>query len=41
VRDHFDAGATHVCVQVLGEDPDAPPTSEWSEFAAALNDVRR
>jgi probable F420-dependent oxidoreductase len=40
VQDHVDAGATHVCVQALGEDPDAPPSGAWSELAAALSDVR-
>jgi probable F420-dependent oxidoreductase len=40
VQDHFDAGATHVCVQALGEDPDAPPAGAWSELAAAMHDVR-
>jgi probable F420-dependent oxidoreductase len=40
VQDHLDAGATHVCVQALGEDPDAPPGGAWSELAAALHDTR-
>jgi probable F420-dependent oxidoreductase len=35
VRDHFDAGADHVCVQVLtGEQ--ALPASQWKQLAPAL-----
>jgi probable F420-dependent oxidoreductase len=40
VQEHLDAGATHVCVQALDENPDAPPVGVWWELAAALNDVR-
>ncbi|MFH8371210.1 TIGR03620 family F420-dependent LLM class oxidoreductase [Streptomyces sp. NPDC018031] len=36
VREHLDAGADHVCLQVLGPDPAAPPLGEWRELAAAL-----
>jgi probable F420-dependent oxidoreductase len=36
VRDHLDAGANHVCVQVLPEDQRALPTREWRELAAAV-----
>ena len=36
VRQHFDAGASHVCVQVLGDDPTAVPRSGWQELAAAM-----
>jgi probable F420-dependent oxidoreductase len=36
VRDHLDAGANHVCVQVLPEDQRALPTREWRELAAAF-----
>jgi probable F420-dependent oxidoreductase len=36
VRDHLDAGADHVCVQVLSSDPTALPTGEWRELAPAL-----
>lgn len=32
---HHDAGASHVCVQVLRPDRE-PPTREWTELAAAL-----
>lgn len=35
VRAHRDAGASHVCVQVLRPDL-AAPTTEWNELAAAL-----
>ena len=35
VRAHHDAGASHVCVQVLRPDRD-PPITEWRELAAAL-----
>ncbi len=35
VREHRDAGADHVCVQVLGE-PGRLPRSEWRELAPAL-----
>jgi probable F420-dependent oxidoreductase len=33
---HHDAGADHVCVQVLTADPAAMPHSQWRELAAAL-----
>ena len=36
VQQHFDAGADHVCVQVLTDDPRAVPDAEWRELAAAL-----
>ncbi|MFI0975751.1 TIGR03620 family F420-dependent LLM class oxidoreductase [Streptomyces sp. NPDC021093] len=36
VREHLDAGADHVCVQVLTADPDAFPDREWRELAPAL-----
>ena len=39
VRAHFDAGASHVCVQVLGADPTAVPESGWRELAAGLGEV--
>ncbi len=35
VKAHQDAGASHVCVQVLRSDRDVPAT-EWRELAAAL-----
>jgi len=36
VRAHLAAGADHVCVQVLPEDPRALPLPEWRELAPAL-----
>jgi probable F420-dependent oxidoreductase len=36
VRAHHDAGADHVCLQVLDADPQALPLRQWRELAAAL-----
>jgi len=36
VRDHHDAGADHVCIQVLDPDPRTVPMRQWRELAAAL-----
>jgi len=36
VQSHHDAGADHVCLQVLGADPLALPVANWRELAAAL-----
>ncbi|GAA5112709.1 hypothetical protein [Pseudonocardia adelaidensis] len=36
VQEHFDAGADHVCIQVLTSGPAALPTREWRELAPAL-----
>ena len=36
VRAHHDAGANHVCVQVLDADPRALPLRQWRELAPAL-----
>jgi probable F420-dependent oxidoreductase len=36
VQAHFEAGASHVCVQVLGDNPTAVPEGAWKELAAAL-----
>jgi probable F420-dependent oxidoreductase len=36
VREHHDAGADHVCVQVLGPDPRALPLADWRTLAPAL-----
>jgi probable F420-dependent oxidoreductase len=36
VQDHVDAGADHVCVQILDEDVLHLPRTEWRELAAAL-----
>jgi probable F420-dependent oxidoreductase len=36
VEEHLDAGASHVCVQVLGEHVLSPPAEEWRRLAPAL-----
>jgi probable F420-dependent oxidoreductase len=36
VQAHFDAGASHVCVQVLKEQLTDVPEAEWADLAAAL-----
>jgi probable F420-dependent oxidoreductase len=36
VRSHHDAGADHVCLQMLGSDPSQLPRSQWHELASAL-----
>ncbi len=36
VRAHHDAGADHVCIQVLPESPTEVPVAQWRELAAAL-----
>jgi probable F420-dependent oxidoreductase len=36
VREHHDAGADHVCVQVLTADPRDFPREQWRRLAAAL-----
>jgi probable F420-dependent oxidoreductase len=41
VRAHHDAGANHVCLQVLGPDPRALPLAEWRTLAAAFGLTRR
>lgn len=38
VQAHLDAGADHVCVQVLGADPAAVPEGGWRDLAAAFAD---
>lgn len=38
VRAHHDAGANHVCLQVLTADPRTLPVREWEDLAAALLD---
>jgi probable F420-dependent oxidoreductase len=35
-RRHFDAGASHVCLQVLGADPSAVPREEWRQLARVV-----
>lgn len=36
VRAHHDAGADHVCVQVVPADPTAAPVAEWRRLASVL-----
>jgi probable F420-dependent oxidoreductase len=36
VQAHLDAGADHVCIQVLTADPRTLPKQEWRDLAAAL-----
>jgi probable F420-dependent oxidoreductase len=36
VREHHDAGADHVCLQMLGSDPTELPRNQWRELAGAL-----
>jgi probable F420-dependent oxidoreductase len=36
VAQHHDAGADHVCIQVLTDDRKVAPTHEWTELAGAL-----
>jgi probable F420-dependent oxidoreductase len=36
VQAHLDAGADHVCIQVIGGDPAAPPLEAWRRLAPAL-----
>jgi 2-methylisocitrate lyase-like PEP mutase family enzyme len=33
---HFEAGADHVCIQVLGSEPGASPIQAWRILAKAL-----
>lgn len=39
VQAHLDAGADHVCVQVLAPAPDHAPRAAWRELAPALVDL--
>jgi probable F420-dependent oxidoreductase len=36
IEAHFDAGANHVCIQVIGEDQKALPMEEWRALAKRL-----
>lgn len=38
IDEHREAGASHVCLQVLGADLAAPPLEEWRRIAGALYD---
>ena len=37
VQAHLDAGASHVCVQVLGANLTEVPEAAWKDLAAALS----
>ena len=39
VRAHLDAGADHVAIRVLTEDPKAFPAEELEELAQAVRDL--
>jgi probable F420-dependent oxidoreductase len=41
VREHHDAGADHVCLQVLTSDPRALPVEEWRVLASAFGFTSR
>jgi probable F420-dependent oxidoreductase len=36
IEEHREAGANHVCLQVLGDASNAPPLDEWRRIAAAV-----
>jgi probable F420-dependent oxidoreductase len=36
VRAHLDAGADHVCLQVLGDEPFTAPREDWARLASAV-----
>lgn len=40
VREHLDAGADHVCLQVLGADAFTAPVEDWARLAPAMADLR-
>ncbi|MCA1713131.1 MAG: TIGR03620 family F420-dependent LLM class oxidoreductase [Actinobacteria bacterium] len=40
VREHLDAGADHVCLQLLGDDPFSVPTEDWARLAPAMASLR-
>jgi probable F420-dependent oxidoreductase len=37
VREHHDAGADHVCLQVVPADPSAMPVQDWSDLSGLLH----
>ena len=39
VQEHLDAGADHVCIQVLPREPGTLPLAEWRELGPALTDL--
>jgi probable F420-dependent oxidoreductase len=40
VRAHLDAGADHVCLQLLGDDPFSVPAADWARLAPAAGELR-
>ena len=40
IREHLDAGADHVCIQVLTGSRDRYPLAEWRELAAILPELQ-
>jgi probable F420-dependent oxidoreductase len=40
VREHLDAGADHVCLQVLGPDVFTAPVDDWARLAPAVAELR-
>ena len=40
VRAHLDAGADHVCLQVLGDEPFSVPRNDWARLAPAVASLR-
>jgi len=40
VREHLDAGADHVCLQVLGDDAFTPPVDDWARLAPVAMSLR-
>jgi probable F420-dependent oxidoreductase len=36
IKEHYAAGADHVCIPALTADPKRPPLREWRELAEAL-----
>ena len=39
-REYLDAGADHVCLQVLGDDPFTVPVDDWARLAPAVAAAR-
>jgi hypothetical protein len=39
VKSHLDAGADHVCIQVLTDKPGSLPMREWQELADATRSL--
>jgi hypothetical protein len=40
IQEHYDAGASHVCVQVLTEDFVSLPSAEWRELATLIPEFK-